>query len=255
MKRVLKLLTRLFFLAVVLSLSGCAPIRCDDASGDECLRVLFVGNSYTYVNNLPNTFSELARSGGHQVEVGMIAEGGLTFADHAKSSQLSSALTSSQWDYVILQEQSQIPSVEYSRTHFMYPSARALVKQIRAHNATPIFFETWAHRNGYPENGMPDYESMQYETSQGYLRIARELNVPLARVGFAWFRALKMYPDLELWQEDGNHPSEQGTYLAACIFYVTLFHESPVGLEYRGNLSEEVAGQLQEAANSVLVNP
>jgi len=52
-----------------------------------------------------------------------------------------------------------------------------------------------------------------------------------------------------------GHPSEQGTYLAACVFYVTIYKESPVGLNYRGNLSEEVATQLQEAAASILVNP
>lgn len=248
--------SRLFILFIIaFFLLGCGPIRCDESSGDECLRVLFVGNSYTFVNDLPKMFSELSRSGGHQVEVGMIAEGGWGFDDHVKSMRLSETLAASQWDYVVLQERSQNPSVEYSRINFMYPSARTLVKLVRMNDATPMFFETWAHQGGYPENGMPDYESMQYETSQGYLRIASELNVPLVRVGFGWFRALRMYPDLELWQEDGSHPSEQGTYLAACVFYVAFFHESPVGLEYRGNLSEEIAGQLQEAANSILVNP
>ena len=137
----------------------------------------------------------------------------------------------------------------------MYPAARGLVQQIRATSAQPIFFETWAHRGGFPENGLSNYEAMQYEINRGYMRIASELDVRLAPVGLAWFRALRVNPNLQLWQEDGSHPSEQGTYLAACVFYVTLFNESPVGLSYRGNLSEEVAGQLQEASNSVLVNP
>ncbi len=137
----------------------------------------------------------------------------------------------------------------------MYPAARGLVQQIRATSAQPIFFETWAHRGGFPENGLFTYEGMQYEINQGYMRIASELDVRLAPVGLAWFRALQANPNLQLWQEDGSHPSEQGTYLAACVFYVTFFNESPVGLNYRGNLSEEVALQLQEAANSVLVNP
>ena len=137
----------------------------------------------------------------------------------------------------------------------MYPAARGLVQQIRATSAQPIFFETWAHRGGFPENGLFTYEEMQYEINQGYMRIASELDVRLALVGLVWFCALQANPNLQLWQEDGSHPSEQGTYLAACVFYVTLFKESPVGLSYRGNLSEEVAGQLQEAANNVLVNP
>lgn len=251
----MKQIKTLFLIFIALILSSCGPARCDDVSGDECLRILFVGNSYTFSNDLPNTFANLARSGGHVVEIAMLAEGGVGFVEHLNSAQFSATLTSSTWDYVVLQEQSQIPSIKASRTQSMYPAARELVQQIRATSAQPIFFETWAHRGGFPENGLSNYEAMQYEVNQGYMRIASELNVRLAPVGLAWFRALQSNPGLQLWQEDGSHPSEQGTYLAACVFYITLFNESPVGLSYRGNLSEEVALQLQEAANSVLVNP
>lgn len=255
MNSILRSLKYFLFPIVAIFLSSCGPTRCDDISGDECLQVLFVGNSYTFVNDLPNTFANLARSGGHTVEVAMLAEGGATFVDHLSSTQFSSTLTSSTWDYVVLQEQSQIPSIDTFRTQSMYPAARELVQQIRATSAQPIFFETWAHRGGFPENGLFTYEGMQYEINQGYKRIAGELKVPLAPVGLAWFRALQANPGLQLWQDDGSHPSEQGTYLAACVFYVTFFKESPVGLSYRGNLSEEVVLQLQEAANGVLVNP
>lgn len=237
----------------VFFLLSCGPVRC--GNDDDCLRILFVGNSYTYANDLPTMFSELARSGGHKVEVSIVAEGGFTLADHVNSAQFSEALTSNQWDYVVLQEQSQIPSIKASRTQSMYPAARELVQQIRATSAQPIFFETWAHRGGFPENGLPTYEGMQYEINQGYKQIASELGVRLAPVGLAWFRALQANPGLQLWQEDGSHPSEQGTYLAACVFYATFYKESPVGLSYRGNLSEEITLQLQEAANSVLVTP
>lgn len=237
----------------VFFLLSCGPVRC--GNDDDCLRILFVGNSYTYANDLPTMFSELARSGGHKVEVSIVAEGGFTLADHVNSAQFSEALTSNQWDYVVLQEQSQIPSIKASRTQSMYPAARELVQQIRATSAQPIFFETWAHRGGFPENGLPTYEGMQYEINQGYKQIASELGVRIAPVGLVWFRALQANPDLQLWQEDGSHPTEQGTYLAACVFYATFYKESPVGLSYRGNLSEEITLQLQEAANSVLVTP
>lgn len=247
----------MFFLAITLtaSLVGCGPVQCDNDPNDNCLRVLFLGNSLTYVNDLPTTFSELARSGGHKMEVAMIAVGSAALSDFVSSSDLSEALTTRQWDYVVLQEQSQLPSIEYWRVNEMYPAARVLVRQVRENNAQPVFFETWAHRNGFPENGMPNYESMQYEIDMGYQRIANELDVPIAHVGMTWFRALQLNPELRLWQEDGNHPSEMGTYLAACVFYVTFFHESPVGLSYRGSISEETAGQLQEAANLLLAKP
>jgi hypothetical protein len=215
-----------------------------------------LGNSYTFVNDLPNTFAQLANAGKHAVRVGIVAEGGWTLADHVQSGGTHKALRATNWDYVVLQEQSQIPSVEQSRTFSMYPAARALVQEIRDRNASPIFFLTWAHRDGYLEQGMRDYESMQSQIKDGYVAISRELNVTVAEVGSAWLAAVRTHPELNLWQEDGSHPSEEGTYLAACVFYALIFQESPIDLPYRAGLSREIATTLQTiASKTVLGSP
>jgi hypothetical protein len=138
----------------------------------------------------------------------------------------------------------------------MYPAARVLVRKIRDGGATPILFVTWAHRDGWPENGLLSYESMQTQINNGYLGIAQELNVAEAPVGFAWLAASRMNPQPSLWQEDGSHPTEQGTYLAACVFYSVIFRQSPEGLSFRANLTKEAAQALQIlAAATVLTNP
>lgn len=241
-----------FFVWVYLSYPACI-----DKPGEEaCLHILFIGNSYTYVNDLPGMFAELARAGGHKVETGMAAEGGWTLDNHANSSKTLDRLKSSKWDFVVLQEQSQIPASEQSRTAIMYPAARWLVRQIEEQNAAPIFFMTWAHRDGWPENGIQGYENMQFQIDQGYLRIAQELGVRIAPAGAAWLAARQQYPTLDLWQADGSHPNEQGTYLAACVFYVTIFRQTPEGLSYMANLPQENAHRLQTiAANIALQNP
>jgi len=249
MKRFLSLLMLLF---VLCSCSFAA--NCGDAQDTSCTRVLFIGNSYTFVNDLPATFAKLAKSGGHKVEVGMAAQGGWTFANHIQSPETLDQLNSETWNFVVLQEQSQIPSVEQSRTQGMYPAARELVREIREVGATPIFFLTWAHRQGWPENGMMNYESMQSQINAGYFGIAQELNVPVAPVGSAWLTAVKAHPELVLWQEDGSHPTEQGTYLAACVFYAIIFHEDPDELTYRAGLSSEVADTLQAIASEAVLN-
>lgn len=243
LRQAFSLLVISFLLAV---LYGCAPRECEN-----CLRVLFVGNSYTSTNNLPNVFVNLAASGKHQVEAGMFGNGGWTLSDHAQSSDLLNTLQLSTWNYVVVQEQSEIPAVEASRNPLMYPAARTLVSNIRNAGAGAIFFQTWAHRDGMPENGMDNFEAMQYEIDMGYLGIAQELNVPIAPVGDAWFNAMTQYPQLQLWQEDGSHPTEQGTYLAACVFYAVIFKESPQGLSYTGNIPAETANQLQTIAAQV----
>jgi hypothetical protein len=238
-------------------------ISCVDAPGvGSCTRILFIGNSYTSVNNLPDMFVKLSRAGGHKVEIGVAAPGGWTLSQHANSNETFEKLKSSKWDFVVLQEQSQIPSIEQSRTVSMYPAARLLVQQIEEAGAAPLLFLTWAHRDGLSENGLQGYEmlakafeSMQFQIDRGYLEIAQELNVSVAPVGYAWLVARRQNPQLELWQDDGSHPSVQGTYLAACVFYAAIFRQSPEGLIYLAHLPKETAHVLQAVANIVLKNP
>jgi hypothetical protein len=244
----------LLFLILLLVVSSCSPAaNCSNAQDTSCTRILFIGNSYTFVNDLPNTFAKLAKSGKHKVEVGMAARSGWTLLDHLKSTETLDTLNSKKWNYVVLQEQSQVPSMEQARTHQMYPAARELVPKIRQVGAIPIFLVTWAHRGGWPEQGMNDYGNMQAQINNGYATIAQELNAPMAPVGTAWASAMQGHPELSLWQEDGSHPSEQGTYLAACVFYAAIFQESPVGLTYQGKLSKEITQTLQMVASQTVL--
>jgi hypothetical protein len=220
--------------------------------GPGCVRVLFVGNSYTYVNDLPSVFRQLAGSGGHRVQTGMAASGGATLADHAGSSDTQTVIAGSPWQFVVLQEQSEVPSTEQLRQWQMYPAARLLVDRVRAVGAQPVFFVTWAHRAGWPEYGL-GYADMQAQIDDGYEQIAGELGVRLAPVGYAWWAAMRQDPQLDLWQDDGSHPDQSGTYLAACVFYAVVFGESPTGLPYAAGLESSVARILQDvAAGTVL---
>ena len=248
MKRFLWLLILLFVLCSCSSAANC------NTQGASCTKVLFIGNSYTFVNDLPNTFAKLAKSGGHKVEVGMAAHGGWTLSNHLQSSDTLNTLNEKNWNFVVLQDQSEIPSVEQSRIQVMYPAARELIHRIQQRGATPLFFDTWAHQDGAPEYGMNTYQSMQAEIDTGYTGIAQELNVPIAPVGFAWFTAVQAHPELELWQADGSHPTMQGTYLAACVFYATIFHESPNGLTYKADLPKDTAQLLQSIASTTVLN-
>ena len=221
-----------------------------------CTRVLFIGNSYTSVNDLPSVFANLARSGGHRVDAGKATADGARLADHASSSSTAAAITSAKWNVVVLQEQSQIPAVEQFRQAQMYPAARALVASVRQAGARPMFFLTWAHRDGWPENGLVDYRRMQSAIDDAYLAIAGEQHAAIAPVGYAWQALLAQEASPGLWQDDGSHPTAKGTYLAACVFYAAIFRESPAGLTYRGDLSDVEASKLQEvAAATVLSDP
>jgi len=229
-----------------MSLSGVNP----------CPRVLFIGNSYTSVNVLPGMVAALAKAGGHPIQTGMAAPGGWTLAEHLNSTQTLDLLQSSKWNFVVLKEQSQIPAGEQSRSQEMYPAVRALVQKIRQTGAQPIFFLTWAHKDGWPEYGLPDYESMQLQINQGYMTIANELKAPVAPVGYAWLTTWLQDPRMDLWQADGSHPTEKGTYLAACGFYAVIFRQSAENNSYHAHLPAATVRYLQSvAADTVLSNP
>jgi len=221
-----------------------------------CTRVLFIGNSYTTVNDLPGVFASLARSGGHRVETKSAAVDGWTLANHADAPATATALTAGRWDIVVLQEQSQIPAIEEFRQTQMYPAARRLISAIRNQGARPLFYLTWGRRDGWPQTGMPTYASMQSAIDDGYLAIAADQRVATAPVGDAWATLVARGAGGTLWQPDGSHPTEAGTYLAACVFYATIFRESPKGLGYHASLSPEAATMIQEVAtDTVLADP
>jgi len=99
------------------------------------LRILFIGNSYTYYNNLPHIFQSLAKSSGHLVKTGMIAKGGYTLKRHSEDPSVLDKIKRGNWDYVILQEQSVVPSVDYQFEDYMLPAVSLFEETIRTSNA------------------------------------------------------------------------------------------------------------------------
>ena len=174
--------------------SACSPF-----SRTPCVRVLFLGNSFTFVNDLPTVFRDLARASGQNVETSMVANGGETLAQHVASPDSLNALRNAHWQFVVVQEQSQIPAVESFRQSQMYPAARSLVEMIRTAGSTPILLETWAHRDGWPDQRL-DYASMQAGLDQGYATISAELKTALAPTGQAWQAVLRLDPGIVRWR-------------------------------------------------------
>jgi hypothetical protein len=237
-------------LVMMLAASGCAPEdNCHSLQNTGAVtRILFIGNSYTYVNDLPGMFAKLACSGGHKVETGMAAEGGWTLAQHTNSSQTLDKVQFQKWDYIVLQEQSEIPAIQAARLQTMYPAVRQLVQRIRTSGAQPLLFMTWGHKDGDAEVGIANYYDMQAQLSAGYMGIAQELNVPVVPVGTAWLKSRAQANPPDLWQPDGSHPTQQGTYLAACVFYAAIFHQTPLGSGYLAGIDPAIAQTLQTLA-------
>jgi hypothetical protein len=222
------------------------------------LKVLFIGNSYTAVNDLPALVVGLAEAaGGRRVETAAHLVGGCTLEKHVQDKQASEKIKAKKWDVVVLQEHSVRPVIARD---LMFQYARVLDAEIKRQGARTVFYLTWARQNipqmqeGADPHKSPAYGRALFELSGAgkamkldawcqqekdglvgglngaYRGIARELRARVAPVGVAWTMALAADPRLTLHAPDQSHPTPTGSYLAACVFYATLLDASPVGL-------------------------
>ena len=240
-------------LFVSFSLVSCKK---NPAAGKE-IRVLFIGNSLTYVNDLPGLTASLAKSRNSKMEYEMYAPGGYTLSQHAGDPRLLEKINKGGWDFVVLQEQSQMPAYPWARTE-VFPYAQKLSRLIRDANprAQIAFYMTMAGKTGDQRNigNFPDmatYEGMQLKLNDSYIQMARENQGLIVPVGPAWENVRSQNPSLNLYADD-VHPNLTGTYLAACVFYSVLFKDSPAGLPHPQQIDYDTAKDLQKAAGDTI---
>ncbi|HKK44707.1 MAG TPA: SGNH/GDSL hydrolase family protein [Balneolaceae bacterium] len=193
------------------------------------LYVLFIGNSYTYYNSMPQLFKAMAENQfpGLQVQVKFVGKGGATLKEHWERSRAPHEIRSGSWDYVVLQEQSALGSAftkdgkQYiGRPDQFFAYARKFVGLIKQNNAKAVFYMTWA-RKRHPDE--------QKYLSYAYMKIAQGLNSKIAPIGMVW-DSLRTNNTVNLYQKYGSHPSVQGSYLAALMLFATIFDTPPTGI-------------------------
>ncbi len=192
------------------------------------MRVLFIGNSYNYSNNLPQILQDLANAAGKSLSASMVTSGDKTLEWHWYNPHTLQAIDNGPWDFIALQDHSLRAVEEPDKLH---GAVKKLAARIHKANATPVLFITWARRH-IPE--------MQDDVTQTYLHAAREIGARVAPVGPTWQRALSSFPELSLHIDDHSHPNLLGSYLTACVFYATLFEESPAVLSHTFRISDGV---------------
>ena len=225
------------------------------AAADDSLRVLFIGNSYTYVNDLPGLFGGLSEAGGRPVRTDASTFGGYSLEDHTNTQATLDKIAQDSWSFVVLQEQSVIPTIHCWRYNSMYPAARLLDSLIQPEGARTAFYMTWGWKKGGSQSygdswsqEFRDYFEMQESLRVAYEEIAAELSSTIVPVGMAFARARRADSLVDLWQSDYCHATLEGTYLGACVFYAVLHEASPVGLEFYGGLDSATAQLCQEIA-------
>lgn len=230
----------------------------------DSTRVLFIGNSYTYFNDMPEMLKKLAAGAAGSEKLAIATKsftpGGCTLRRHSENPELIKALAEGKWDYVIIQEQSAAParhSAVVARD--TYPYARYLDSLAVAANpdVKVIFYMTWGHKDGCqtPHPGYPlisTYAGMQQRLADSYLEMAYDNDARCAPVGLAWQRVRSERPTLPLYRRDRSHPSRTGSYLAANVLYATMLLR-PYQSEYVDELDPETAEYIQQTAQQTVL--
>lgn len=222
--------------------------------------VLFIGNSYTAVNNLPETVKQLALSKGDTMTYEASTPGAYTFLQHTTYATTIANINLQPWDFVILQDQSQEPAFPPSQVQVdVYPYATKLDSMIHANDSCSetVFFMTWGRKNGDASNcasypPICTYYGMQQRLRESYMEMGQMNNATVAPVGMAWKKIMSDSLSFNLYAADESHPSVYGTYLTACVFYAMLFQQSPVGATYYATIPDTTAMLLQQTASDIV---
>ena len=227
----------------------------------DTLRVLFLGNSYTGVNDLPQLTSSLTQRTSHVLIVDSNTPGGHTLEGHSENGTSLIKIKQGNWDFVVLQEQSQIPTIAHYRNNSMYPGAHSLKATIKEYNpcAKIVMYMTWGRRFGGKQcdsdgNCSPDFvdfSHMQDSLESAYVEIANQLGAYVAPVGVSWKNVIENTENV-LHSSDNSHPNLMGSYLAACVFHSVFWNESPVGLAYFAGLDSDLASYFQQVADETV---
>ena len=200
---------------------------------EKPLRMLFIGNSFTQRNDLPGLLAGLAEQQGVSVTHDLMSIGGASLRTHWNAGTAAEAISTGQYDFVVLQEQSTLPVKNAAR---MAENMRLFDAVIKRAGAKTVLYMTWA-RQHTPES--------QQVIADAYFAIGKELGAIVVPVGIAWRAFLATHKSPVLHDRDQSHPTLAGSYLAACVFLAVLLRLNPLECD------AAPAGMDAEAARTV----
>ena len=173
------------------------------------LRILFIGNSHTYVNGVPALVRDLAAADGYEVDVTMIAHGGWYLWQHVQEPDVPFNIKYGHYDYVVLQEHSH----PFDSIVAYWQAMHTLVDWIREAGSTPVLYGTWSQKA----------EPFMQERMNAFNRdLVRDTGAVYAGVGESWWAYMQSRPEIDLYYEDGAHASPEGSAYAAHVIWEAI---------------------------------
>ena len=183
------------------------------------MKVLFIGNSHTFYNDMPQIFKNICDEKGKDVEVAMQAFGGKTYGWHyGQMTELRFALMHGGFDYIIMQQAAHSPCPAKEET---LADGGKIIELARKCGVTPIQTMPWAEKRD------PDHQKGMYDI---YNTLSEMYGVKLAYAGNVFEDVFYNHPEIDMYWKDGEHASPYGSYTIAMSVYAAIFGESVKGL-------------------------
>ncbi|MFC2101081.1 PKD domain-containing protein [Bacteroidota bacterium] len=226
----------------------------------DTIKAMFLGNSYTAANSLPDLISNIASSTGDTLIFNSNTPGGYTLQQHASNQVSLNMMMQGGWDFISLQEQSQRPSFPISQVvQDVFPYAKFIDSVFNVSNfcGETIFFMTWGRKNGDAINcpnwpPVCTYEGMDSLLHLRYQMMADSNAAILSPVGAVWHYIRDHHAQIELYEVDESHPSPAGSYAGACTFYTVMFRKDPSQISFDFNLPSADAAIIRSAVKTVV---
>lgn len=246
------------FQKIILLLFLCSTLP-KTSLGDDTTKVLFIGNSYTSSNDLPRLVQKIAEASGRSLLADRFLRYGTSLEVIGEDPATQTKIEERDWDYVVLQ--GGCHNAAYPDSHHIiisfadYRPLPPVLEKLRditlrhCKTARVIYFMPWAFKDGITwVPGYSDtYADMQKKIRTNAVKFANDLNLVIAPVGWAWYRAIEQRPDIELFSPDWSHACLEGSYLAACVFYATFFQESVDCAYYAGGAPDDSTVPVEKA--------
>ncbi len=196
------------------------------------VRILFIGNSHTYYNDMPAMVAELAAEDHYDCEVTMLAHGGWYLEQHLQEPETRFNILHGHYDYVVLQEYAH----PFGPKEKLFDAVWDLDEWVQKAKAKTVLYMTWAKKEE-PE--------AQQEMTEAYEQLARETRALLVPVGKEWWKYQQANPETEMYAPDGQHASEFGSWFAAKYIWSAI--EEDLQQDHRFN-NPELEDYLEDLA-------
>lgn len=234
--------TFILFIALLTFLAGAEAKK---------LKVLFVGNSYTYVGGMPEIVQKMAEAKGHELEYEQQTPGGRSFQQHWEEKKAVEKINGGAFDVVVFQNQSFEPVGDPAN---MMKYGKLLAAEADKTSTQKLYYLTMAYKG--PVKWMKEdtekalrgkslLPEMNDRLAAAYGQLAKETDGNVAPAGLAWKLAYEADPDLKLHAGDLSHPAPAGAYLTALVFYTSLFDDAPMDMPGTLTVHTRKKGKLQ----------